>query len=224
LFQDDNFYASADESRWEYSKTTELELIETITGQSLDSMSQQATLVPLHLWRGKDTLTVEDHDLFKSVFPFISLQKISNEQWSEIIGISLGDYENNISTGGMDADKLIDEMDKLFRGDAVGTVFALYLQQRLVTPVYFPNTKVELVEVQKVGNVLYAQSLVTLQDVTVDEASYSQYYIRQEIILVSTPTDFYLMNTSIPGPELVPRGEYFTWVNAWFGELAIIIK
>lgn len=225
FFQEDNFYASTDETHLTYSKTSEEELIKNITGQSLGNLSEIGTLIPLHLWRGKDTIPIEGNDLFKSVFPYVSIQKISYEQYSEIIGLSLSlRQDNNVPLPSeMDAEEFINGMDKIFRGDAVGTFFTLYLQQRLLTPLVVPNTNVELIEVQKVGNVLYAQSLITLKDVIVENTKYSHYYIRQELILVSTSTDFYLISTFIPSEELIPRGEFFTWVNTWFGDLAIVV-
>ncbi len=221
FFSDDGFYASADEARWSYSKITENELATLLSDGPVDSSLPDP---PLHLWRGNETLPVNGSDLFTAVFPHVFLQKLPLEEFRRYFELDLSLDEDISIAAYEDAQQFIDATEKVFRGDVVGFLLVGALAINYELSLDDPEIGFKLIELQKVGPVLYAEFLTTLQDVTVGDTYYPTYYLREELILVSTATEVYLIRTFLPSGEFAPRGEYFAAVTEWFADLVIFIN
>jgi hypothetical protein len=53
---------------------------------------------------------------------------------------------------------------------------------------------------------------------------HANYFVTQEVIMISTQNAIYIVQTSVPNHEPVPRNEYFVWVNEWLGDFAVMVK
>jgi hypothetical protein len=227
-FEHDGFYASGDQSHWSYEKTTEAGLFLVLEGRPPEApIARLMGTYPLHLWRSKSELSVEGHPKFEKLFPFITLERIPTEVYRSLVGIGA-----SLATSGMPLSEqqergfqdFIGQLDKTFRGDVAGTMLAMHLSAGFLQAVESPQTKVELVEVQKVGNVVYLQWLTTLKDVVVAGDKHSEYFLREEYVIVSTPESLYLISVSIPSTDPTARDPAYRWVDEWFADLAIFVE
>jgi hypothetical protein len=116
------------------------------------------------------------------------------------------------------------QLDSQFRGDLVGN--ELMLQLRLVQEFVLgsADSSVEIVNLQKVGNVVYVQLLLSFRDVTVGGLHYSKYYVRRELIMVSDQTNLYIIQTMVPTPDPSPNREIYSRLTKWFTKLAIFAE
>ncbi len=242
-FFPEQFYAPTGQGDWVYKETTELALGADMAGVSRESVAASfqkgMTLLKLHLWKSKNELPVEGHDLFKKLYPLITVEKVSSEQMRTIAGMpTLSDelLKQAIATGGkQDVQKAIekrdsnpqefvDNMDRAFRNDMIGTYFTIQLQAQSKAALVSPQTSFTLLEIQKVGNVLYAQFLTTLKDVKVGGQPFAQYYLRKEIIVISTPDGAFLVGTNVPSGDPAARDPFFAAVSKWLSEFRVVIS
>jgi hypothetical protein len=222
---EDGFYASQDLPGWQYSKVTEADLVKLTIGQTIPTeFSQAYSIAPVvHTWQGGPALPVEGNLAIKSVVPIIAVQRTSLDKLSEIVkGFSEAISAPGISpVQDQSAQKYGEALERMYRGDIIGFVYASQLVSILSLAQIDSKTSGELRAVQSVGNILYSRFRLTLKDVIVDHAPYAQYYIHIEVILISTTKDLYMIKTLLPSSEPAPRGEIYKGINEWFGELAI---
>ena len=75
-------------------------------------------------------------------------------------------------------------------------------------------------EIHKVGNVVYAHLETVLNDVVVNGQPHSEFLLIREMLLVSTPTDLYVVKTLVPtAPDY--SSDAIAWINGWFVDFGI---
>ena len=79
--------------------------------------------------------------------------------------------------------------------------------------------RTQLVSLEKKGNVVYAQLENTLYNVTVDDEPHPEYHLVRELVLISTPSDLYIVKTLVPSADY--RSDAPRWIMEWFGQFAI---
>jgi hypothetical protein len=238
----EQFYAPAAQADWLYKETTELALGLDLTGASTTDIpagTQKAlTLLKLHLWRAENGFPVEGNDIFKKLYPFVTVEKVSIEQMRTLSGIppagevasakpisadAKQDVQRAIERKDSNPQEFVDGMDRAFRNDMIGTFFAMELQTQLRTAEVSPNLSINLLEIQKVGNVLYAQFLTTIKGVKVGGQPYAEYYVRREMIVISTPDGAFLIGTAVPSGDPAPRDPSFAAVSKWLTDFRVVI-
>jgi hypothetical protein len=227
FFAEDHFYALKPEApaNWAYEQTTEFKLLNDITRLDLQSMpvaiQEALTLVPVHLWRSNDTHRIEGSKSFKSLFSYVFVQRLPHKLFPQIIGVSISDKieapSSELPDLDMDKDKIIKALESFYRGDATGTYLTFALQLELLGATAGFHT--ELTSIQKKGNVVYAQLESILSDVVVDGKKHGEFYLIRELMLISTPSEMFLVKTLIPTPDR--RSDDFQWISGWFGNFAI---
>jgi hypothetical protein len=225
FFPDDDFYASTTGTYWTYSKTTEGALMESATGKALpQGFAGAAFAAPLHLWKGEGQFAVDGSPFIRSAFPHITLQRFPIDEFAKIMSLVRTESAGQqLPEEDDDREAFLQATDRLFHGDVVGVLLAGYMNIQMSVPMQDKRSTFELMSVQKVGNVLYAKSMTTLKDVSVDRQSGSRLYLTRELIVVSNVTDVYFISVFVPGREPAQRGEPFTKVTEWLGDLAILI-
>ncbi|MBI1787360.1 MAG: hypothetical protein HYR60_07395 [Acidobacteria bacterium] len=234
FFSEDQFYAESSNPDLEYSTTTELELLTLLTGIQSAQLPQQVkqlnNLVPLHLWKARTVQNIKGSDIFTSVFPYITVEKIPMSKLKTILGLGAsmaadeGENEKapKISLSEEDsAEAFAAKLEQVFRGDIVGAFFTTKLMAQMQMGLSSSKTAFNLIETQKVGNALYSQTVITLKDAVIGGKSYPLYYLRQELVLVSTPENLYAIQTFIPGEDPEPRGRSFSLINQWLSDFRI---
>ena len=77
-----------------------------------------------------------------------------------------------------------------------------------------------LKEIQKAGNVVYAQFETVLKDVEINGKQYGEFYLLRELLLISTPEDLYIVKTLVPtAPDY--GSDAIAWINGWFADFGI---
>jgi hypothetical protein len=242
FFSEDQFYANSKSPDWTFSRSTELALTSELAGEPPDKLPKQlikaSTAFPIYLWKGKEVHKVKDSDLFRNAFAYIILQKIPKDRLKEIIGLGVSMAQEEDDEGkknqlksdkpatlaesrAKSAEEFASKLDEIFRGDIVGSFFTLKLTIQLQVAIASPKTTFSLVEIQKVGNVLYSQTLITLHNVKIDDKLSPLYYVRQEVMIISTADTLYVVQTMIPSDDPVPRGKIPSSVTQWMDDFRV---
>jgi hypothetical protein len=229
FFDDAGFYAPAGEGFWTYGSMTEVDFMRRLYGEDnplfqmfLQSIGGVQSFGRVHLWQGPDQGAVESDAPFARLFPFVSVERVSFDQIQTMNAAALATMENPVPDEPAFLEFYKSGIDKMYRGDIVGTLLSSHLFVNNMLLNFFPNTAYYLKTLQKVGNVAYIQAVVTLSDVVVGGAAYGRYFVTTETILISTKSALYVVNTVVPGHEPVPRGAPFNQVNAWLSDFVIV--
>jgi hypothetical protein len=236
LFKDKEgrFYAFNPEldSNWAYEKTTELKLLQEISGINQEAfpkkLIESSASVPLHMRRKKYVFNIDGVKGVKLLFPLVFVQRVPHTSFPQRIGVSLleGGNEKHKETrleeikGTQDKDKarLIELLDSIYRGDAAGMYLTILLEmefQMLLTS----NIRTEISSIQKKGNVIYTRLESKFSNIIVNGEKEGEFYFTREIILVSNPDELVLIKTVIPTFD--HRSEDFQWISGWFGSFGI---
>ena len=230
-FADGSFYAST-ASSWQHSVITEAQLMEDFTGIDIHQTSfwDVSQIAKLHIWRPKAKPIQLDGANFKQIFPYVFVQCFSFDQLDKLARLSTG--ESAVLASGIGdntpAEHVDEEVDfhnnyeKYLRNDVVGSIFTIKLYTMAIMA-QFPKQSVTLLNVQKVGNVLYSQVLITLHDLKADSKHYDNYYIKEEIIIVATPNGVALIQTFIPSDDPSFRDPNSTIITSWLQDFRVVV-
>jgi hypothetical protein len=114
-------------------------------------------------------------------------------------------------------------LERIFRGDAA----ALHLQATIADNMWTSATtqiSTQIVEVQKVGNVVYAQFLHTLHAPTVDKKTVPIFFLREETIIITDQDTSTVIRVAVPIDDPAPRGAVYSQIQEWFSGLAVVVK
>ena len=110
-------------------------------------------------------------DGFKTLFSFVFVQRFPLSKLGELFGSTVDIFgrenEEDSALTNDEETETINRLENIFRGDIVGSFFYGQLGLNFQAALVSPQLSTELVEVQKVGNVLYAQFLITLKNVSI---------------------------------------------------------
>ena len=236
-FDDDKFYALPDIKNWQYQKITEYDFTKLITDLDIPKpFADESRLVTLHLWKSTDHYRLELDDQNLNLFPFIFLQKMSYERMQEIMNVGAAyarwedeeddfEFDEEDLSAPDEVDELVENLSSLMRDDVTGIFFLfqnlIQVQDAISNA---SNRRYRLVKVQKVGNILYSQSLTEFQNVRVNGEMTNSIYLRSEIILVSTSKHIYFIKISVPSLEPLPRGDTYARINEWLLNLRLDVN
>lgn len=238
-FADGSFYASTAKD-WQYSITTEKQLLQDFTGISFSQSSPvegALTLAPVYLWKPKGKpISVEGAPPFRQVYPYIILQDVSFEQLHQLVGLAAKNEttdapatEDKASAAAAadkdkkDKDDTFRNIDKYLQNDAVGSVFTMKLFTMMISALESPKESFTLLDIQRVGNVLYTRVLFTMRDLKVGGKHYDKYYMRQEIILIATPGGISLIQTLTPSEDPAFRNAASTAITTWLNDFRVVV-
>jgi len=206
-FSDDRYYALDDsaESDWTASKTDEWQLLVDTVGPKqaakiLDpSIAKQLRTLRVRVWR-KD----ERH---RVVVPGREI---------ETLNLSPQVFVERVSAAQM-AQSFAKELRQVYEDEPTGLTLVQQLTLQLPAQ---PRFRAKLVSVQKKENVGYARYESRFTNVRVDGAVVPEYFLTQEIVVVSTSGDIYLIKTTLPRAE--PRSDDAAWMTRWFDAFHIV--
>jgi hypothetical protein len=206
--------------------------MEDFTGIDIHQTSfwDVSQIAKLHIWRPKAKPIQLDGANFKQIFPYVFVQCFSFDQLDKLARLSTG--ESAVLASGIGdntpAEHVDEEVDfhnnyeKYLRNDVVGSIFTIKLYTMAIMA-QFPKQSVTLLNVQKVGNVLYSQVLITLHDLKADSKHYDNYYIKEEIIIVATPNGVALIQTFIPSDDPSFRDPNSTIITSWLQDFRVVV-
>ncbi|HVI08819.1 MAG TPA: hypothetical protein VND65_11050, partial [Candidatus Binatia bacterium] len=112
-----------------------------------------------------------------------------------------------------------DFLDSMFRGDVAGKLLTFVLLAQASTDQVVPS---ELLNVQKVHNVVYFAARGTLRDVKINKEPYPRYYLYSEVVIITTGEDAILVKTLLPSADPSGNNEYFQYMTRWFNGLRVL--
>ena len=119
-------------------------------------------------------------------------------------------------------DELLKTLENYFMSDVALKLFILHYSVMEGFNNISPKFDYEVLKLQKIGNVLYAQYRSVFSEVSVGGKPFDKYYLYQEVMIITTEKDLFFVETRIPTSERVPRDIYFGHTAQWLGEFAIL--
>ena len=107
----------------------------------------------------------------------------------------------------------------MFRGDIAGKLLTLILAAQLNAEETMP----ELLNVQKIHNVVYVAIRYTLKDVEVEKIKYPHYYIYSEVVIISDGPNATIVKTFVPSPDPSGNAEYSQYISNWLNDLRVLV-
>ena len=222
----DSFYAINDRTVWSYELTTDhVVLTRRLREDRIRGLLQISPPQRIHVWRVA-TYRVTGNELYKALVSGVSLQRIPRGTLSELIkegveeGLRLMPPEERLTL--KKKEELVEQLNVFFLSDGAMNLFLASYQLSRALAMNDTKISFELVRLQKLGNVLYAQYLTTLRDVKVEGQQFGKYYIWSEAILISTERDIYVVETTVPTGEPAKRDRHFSDITQWLGDFAVL--
>lgn len=227
-FATEGFYALTNMPGWSYEQTTGEGLSEREYGEHLPpELAKIVGDAPIHLWRALEHRTVRGPGDYVESGPLIILQRTPIEKVLKITGERLPEIIEQETGEKVTAEEMKDplkEMERIFRGDAAAALLPNILTVPLAEMLGSPQTSSEVVELQKVGNVVYVQFLTTLHDTIVDGKRQTEFFVRHEAIIVSDRDTVTVIHVIVPTSDPAPRGLVYAQTQEWFSGLAILVQ
>jgi hypothetical protein len=81
----------------------------------------------------------------------------------------------------------------------------------------------ELLNVQKIHNVVYVATRYTLKDVEVQKIAYPRYYIYSEVVIISDGPNATIVKTFVPSPDPSGNIDYSRYISGWLNDLRVLV-
>jgi hypothetical protein len=221
---DENFYAILDFPNWQYERTTLEEFVHSETGDEMPpTLKKMSGKTPVHTWKAAQFLAVKGPHDYSESGPEIMIEKLP---YASTVPPSKEDF-SKFAKEVMGAELKPDEapdlayFERLFRGDMATVQLAGFMQSNLEQFVDSTGIDTRLVELEKVGNVLYLQILVTIHDATVNGKKLPIFFVRNEEIIITDKNAMTLIIITVPSADPAPRGPAYAQIQEWFSGLAI---
>jgi len=226
-FDDAEFYGPTATGDWAYSKTSEAALIQTLFGADVSGSSfvkKVGNLAPIYLWRAKETLNVQGNPVFKNLFSYVYVEKVPVEQFKGAVGSLVSNNApppaTPVSKESTRPNNSDSTLDSLFRGDIAGKLLTFVLVSQLAVGQTMPC---ELLNVQKIHNVVYLAIRYTMNDVQVQKIAYPHYYLYSEVVIISDGPNFTMIKTLVPSPDPSGNTDDFRYLTGWFNDLRVLV-
>ncbi|SRR6266404_2351296 len=226
---DDGFYAILDLPDWDYEAMNAEQFNKKMFGVELGPRWKKLFGDSrMHVWRAKTLTNVTAAGDYREAGPFITFEKtpISTvmgmakeylpEMAKEVTGWTMTTQEAQA------AKKVLPALEKMFRGDAaqleLTTLIRVHYEELFDSAA---DVSTEIVQLQKIGNVLYIQFLTTVHNANVDGKLTSVFFVREEAMFVSDEENLTKIHIVVPSSDPSPRGPVYTRIQEWFSGLAI---
>jgi len=100
---------------------------------------------------------------------------------------------------------------------------ATFMQLHLGDFVGTPDSDTQLIELEKVANVIYLQLLVTVRQAIVNGKKLPVFFVREEQVIISDQEVLTQIVITVPSADPAPRGPVYTEIQEWFSGLAISV-
>jgi hypothetical protein len=223
FFSSELFYAAMPPG-WSYRKMSDVDLWDTIYGQEGAKPDNPLTaIVPIYVWRRGPFTRLEGNGIINNIAPLITVQRFPNKQLLVELGIETPPLPHSPNES-PEMKKLLDDihLPTIFKGDIVGAVLAQNFSLVFDNLRFVEGVSVDLVTINKVGNVLYSQILITLTNGAIGGKKFDVYYLSVENIVISTRDNLYVISDIIPSDDPAPRSSAAAELTQWLNDFAIL--
>jgi len=238
FFSNDLFYAPYYPERFKYSNTTAIKLNEEIMGKKsayiemlYGNRSSLVAQAEIHLWKGGPVKKVQGNVPIKQTFPYIAVQREAYDSIRQSIAESKPNFDDSpfleILTkecGNKCSDSntyFSKKIEKNFYFDTIGSILTGRMALNSILTMSYPDIYVQLVDIQKVKNVLYLVILWQLKNITVDNVEGITLFVNQELFFISTRDSIYTVVINLPSDNPTPKEKYAAYVNEWLNKFSI---
>lgn len=235
-YESDQFYAQSNLENFIYKKYSEPELFKYENDiEPPELFYKLYGSMYIHQWVSNQEMIVEGVNDLKKISARIRVHKRSKEDLKGMLGELyhkvnvqniLKNYieKNKLSDGEFDTLNINKNLENIYDGNWSAIFLDKYLTNSLTLPTMNSNVEYELLNVNKVGNIIYVQGLTTLKDVNINGVKYNTYYLRDEVIIASNFKDVYIIRTLVPSSDPSTRNNYFNFITEWLSNFKIIIN
>lgn len=235
-FPIDRFYALREIKGWQYQHISEAQYEMSLSARksNINFVSTETKVLQahkLHLWRGNKTFHVQSNGLDQQWYPHILVQRLSLDDFDAISKVAgheakeqINSEQQRIVLDEKQVNQQLKQLSKVVRDDIIGTLFYFQINQTFLESIGNADIKSKLIKSQKLGNVLYAQFMTEISNTKVNKIPVSRFYLRYELILISTQQDIYLVKILVPSFEPAPRDKMASDINSWLSALKIAVN
>ena len=182
-----------------------------------------------HIWTNKDPIIVNSGFLLNKFHTSVTVRRIPHQEMSNLFGDTkeiITDIFGSSEMKGLKGflNEFIESTSKVYRADSAGFFLTNYLLADQMIKQMYSNMNKSIVMLQKIGNVVYIQSVTIIEGVEIQEKESSVIYSREEVIMISTADDLYVISTQIPATEPARQHPHYAWVTDWLNEFKLVIR
>jgi hypothetical protein len=222
------FYAIVGLPEWNYEQMSVQEFSKEIYGEALAPPLKKMGNFRLYVWKADALITVTGPSKYFDVGPMIVLQRTPVSELTKAVAESLPDiYQKQTGEriSPQDLNDVLSTWDRIYRGDIAQYILATELSQHfIIDATDFEHINSQLLESQKVGNVLYLQFLTTLHNAEVAGQHPSVFFVREEMLIITDQDYVTNIHIIVPSGDPAPRGVAYTRVQEWFSGLIIPVR
>jgi hypothetical protein len=221
---EENFYAILDLPGWQYERTSTEKLIRTETGEELPPTAKKVLgKNPVNRWTAAESLAVKGPHGFSESGPDIIVEKVL---YTSAVPSNKEDYSKFLKemTGSEPRPEDLPDrafLEHLYRGDMATVLLANFFQTFLGEFVESSEISTQLLELEKIANVIYLQDLITVHNATVNGKKLPVYFVRHELIIITDQNGVTFIVITVPSADPMPRGPAYAQIQEWFSGLAI---
>lgn len=181
--------------------------------------------LPINLWRATEQLRPADPEVFPPLNRFITLEKTSVSAIMDKIDQTTtsepSEIESPLKTN--DVKAFLDHYERVFRGDVVGHALRTQLQGRFLVTLDQSELNYEIVEIQKVGNVVYLRSLTTVHPKVKGKRGTAEYFLHEEYLFISDRTDLFVVHIFAASKEPSLGDQIHARITEWLMSLLVFV-
>jgi len=223
----DGFYAMLNITGWNYGDMYPSEFNKKLFGKDLPLAWRKLLTHKMHVWSDANQTDVRSADEYHEVGPLITLQKTPIKELMSGIAENLPDVVREETGQEVTPDDkqtvkdIMPDLEKIYRGDGTEIQLASLISMHFEEFLGSSEISTRVVELQKVGNVVYIQFLTTLHNATVNGKVAPLFFVREEAVIITDQENVTVIHVVVPSGDPSPRGPVYTRIQEWFSGLAI---
>ncbi len=208
---------------------------------------------PLHIWRKKQSLSIRGSSVVSNLLTLIAVQKIPVDDVKDALGLDEAFSMSFTNTLAVPIDVAFEgqkvtlpaawvtnnqimspvftssrtntiSLREALPGDVVGVLLADALEKLFLSTTFVSRElRGEIIELQKIDNVLYGQFRFTFKNATVNGVKYNEYYYNLEGMVIGLNPYVFVVVSAVPSMEPTERGPDFQWVSDWYRNFAVVV-
>lgn len=225
FFPESRMYVTTNFPNWQYRTITFEGLIKFMGNEVSQQLKDLSKAGSFYYWDGGKTFSIAQAEVTNTVPVFGAILCAKNEDIREVIGFERDekilyiDFENKkVNVKGTN---FFDNISRHFQGDLAGGLLAFEISHSVNNLSLMKDMNVSLEAIEKKGNVVHLQRVVTLKNQIINEVKKEWFFIHLEYFIITTQDRTFIIVSVLPSEAPRPRGAYAEAINSWLGSIYI---
>jgi hypothetical protein len=222
---EENFYAILDLPGWQYESISTEQFIRNELGVEMPpTFKKLLGKSPVYTWTATEHSAIKGPYDYTESGPSIVIERL---RYAPLLSASNQDYAAFLKeSSGIEIkpEEIPDLADRGINQDKMATLQLASFMQSNCRQFADPDFDTRLVELEKVGNVIYLQMFITIQNGTVNGRKLPIFFVRHEVIIITDQNGATQIIITVPSADPTPRGPVYAQIQEWFSGLAIPVS